>query len=206
MSMKVDYYDWFLANGYEVNVTVEDDEALDMINKINEYENTAKYFREEVGISENDKENFMDVYAFNIIFKIVDNICEKYNENGIFSYMSYIDTLDVGNKLLRKLAKFIKNLDEEEDVKSDYMENLVSQYCRFEQEQKSQYETRMSIFETVRKIMQEDDANVVGEYVEKIDDIVMDKSKTNPFTKFRGRDEKTDKLIDAFDNWINKNN
>lgn len=206
MSMKVDYYDWFLANGYEVNVTVEDDEALDMINKINEYENTAKYFREEVGISENDKENFMDVYAFNIIFKIVDNICEKYNENGIFSYMSYIDTLDVGNKLLRKLAKFIKNLDEEEDVKSDYMENLVSQYCRFEQEQKSQYETRMSIFETVRKIMQEDDANVVGEYVEKIDDIVMDKSKTNPFTKFRGRDEKTDKLIDAFNTWINKNN
>lgn len=206
MSMKVDYYDWFLANGYEVNVAVEDDEALDMINRINEYEYTARYFREETGILENDEENFMDVYAYNIIFKVVDNICEKYNENGIFSYMSYVDTLDVGNKLLHGLAKLIKNLDEEEDVKSDYMENLVSQYCRFEQEQKNQYEIRMSIFATVREIMQEDDANVIGEYVEKVDDIVMNKSKTNPFIKFRGRDEKTDELIDAFDNWINKNN
>ena len=203
--MKIDYYDWFLANGFEVNVNVEDKEAIDMINSINEYEYTARYFREEVGISENDEDNFMDVYAFNIIFKIVDNICEKYNENGIFSYMSYVDTLDIGNKLLNQLAKFIKNLDEE-DVKSDYMENLVSQYCRFEQEQKNQYEVRIKIFETVRAIIDEDDANVVGEYVEKVDDIVMEKSKTNPFTKFRGRDEEIDGLIDAFDNWLDKNN
>ncbi|MGM9544783.1 MAG: hypothetical protein ACI3T9_07330 [Romboutsia timonensis] len=204
--MKVDYYDWFLANGYEVNVEIEDDEALDMINSINKYEDTAKYFREDIGISENDEDNFMDVYIFNVIFKVVDNICEKYNENGIFSYMSYVDTLDVGNKLLNKLAKFIRNLDEEEDIKSDYIENLVSQHCRFEQEQKNQYKTRMSIFETVREIIQEDDANIVGEYVEKVDDIVMNKSKTNPFTKFRGRNEQTDKLIDAFDNWVDKNN
>ena len=204
--MKIDYYDWFLANGFEVNVNVEDKEAIDMINSINEYEYTARYFREEVGISENDEDNFMDVYAFNIIFKIVDNICEKYNENGIFSYMSYVDTLDIGSKLLNQLAKFIRSLDEEEDVKSDYMENLVSQYCRFEQEQKNQYEVRIKIFETVRAIIDEDDANVVGEYVEKVDDIVMQKSKTNPFTKFRGRDEKIDRLIDTFDSWINKNN
>lgn len=204
--MKVDYYDWFLANGFEVNVNVEDKEAIDMINSINEYEYTARYFREEVGISENDEDNFMDVYAFNIIFKIVDNICEKYNENGIFSYMSYVDTLDIGSKLLNQLAKFIRSLDEEEDVKSDYMENLVSQYCRFEQEQKNQYEVRIKIFETVRAIIDEDDANVVGEYVEKVDDIVMQKSKTNPFTKFRGRDEGIDRLIDTFDSWINKNN
>lgn len=204
--MKIDYYDWFLANGFEVNVNVEDKEAIDMINSINEYEYTARYFREEVGISENDEDNFMDVYAFNIIFKIVDNICEKYNENGIFSYMSYVDTLDIGSKLLNQLAKFIRKLDEEEDVKSDYVENLVSQLCRFEQEQKNTYKTRIKIFETVRTIIDEDDANVVGEYVEKIDDIVMNKSKTNPFIKFRGRDEEIDKLIDAFDNWIDKNN
>ena len=120
--------------------------------------------------------------------------------------MSYVDTLDIGSKLLNQLAKFIRSLDEEEDVKSDYMENLVSQYCRFEQEQKNQYEVRIKIFETVRAIIDEDDANVVGEYVEKVDDIVMQKSKTNPFTKFRGRDEKIDRLIDTFDSWINKNN
>lgn len=206
MSVKVDYYDWFMANGYDVNVAVEDDEALDMINSINQHEVVAKLFREESGISENDEDVFMDVYTFNVIFKVVNNMCEKYNENGIFSYMSYIDTLDAGRKLLHELATFIRNLDEEEDVKSDYMENLVSQHCRFEQEQKNQYRIRLGMFNTVREIMQEDDISVIGEYVEKIDDIVMNKSKVNPFIKFRGRDEEIDRLIDAFDNWINKNN
>lgn len=206
MSMKVDYYDWFMANGYDVNVAVEDDEALDMINSINQHEVVAKLFREESGISENDEDVFMDVYTFNVIFKVVNNMCEKYNENGIFSYMSYVDTLDVGRKLLHELATFIRNLNEEEDVKSDYMENLVSQHCRFEQEQKAQYKIRIGMFNTVREIMQEDDISVIGEYVEKIDDIVMNKSKVNPFVKFKGRDEEIDRLIDAFDNWINKNN
>ena len=206
MSVKVDYYDWFLANGYDVEVTIEDDEALDIINSINKHEEVAKQYREEAGISENDEDDFMDVYIFNIIFKVVNNMCEKYNENGIFSYMSYVDTLDVGRKLLHELATFIRNLDVEEDVKSDYMENLVSQHCRFEQEQKNQYRIRLSMFDTVREIMQEDDISVIGEYVEKIDDIVMNKSKVNPFVKFRGRDEEIDRLIDAFDNWINKNN
>lgn len=206
MSMKVDYYDWFMANGYDVNVAVEDDEALDMINSINQHEVVAKLFREESGISENDEDVFMDVYTFNVIFKVVNNMCEKYNENGIFSYMSYVDTLDVGRKLLHELATFIRNLDEEEDVKSDYMENLVSQHCRFEQEQNNQYKIRLGMFNTVREIMQEDDISVIGEYVEKIDDIVMNKSKVNPFIKFKGRDEEIDGLIDAFDNWINKNN
>ena len=206
MSMKVDYYDWFFANGYDVDVAVEDNEALDMINSINKHEEVAKQYREEAGISENDEDDFMDVYIFNIIFKVVNNMCEKYNENGIFSYMSYVDTLDVGRKLLHELATFIRNLDVEEDVKSDYMENLVSQHCRFEQEQKNQYRIRLSMFDTVREIMQEDDISVIGEYVEKIDDIVMNKSKVNPFVKFRGRDEEIDRLIDAFDNWINKNN
>ena len=206
MSMKVDYYDWFLANGYDVEVTIEDDEALDMINSINKHEEVAKQYREEAGISENDEDDFMDVYIFNIIFKVVNNMCEKYNENGIFSYMSYVDTLDVGRKLLHELATFIRNLDEEEDVKSDYMENLVSQHCRFEQEQKNQYKIRIGMFNTVREIMQDEDASIIGEYVEKIDDIVMNKSKVNPFVKFRGRDEEIDRLIDAFDNWINKNN
>ena len=206
MSVKVDYYDWFLANGYDVDVTIEDDEALDIINSINKHEEVAKQYREEAGISENDEDDFMDVYIFNIIFKVVNNMCEKYNENGIFSYMSYVDTLDVGRKLLHELATFIRNLDVEEDVKSDYMENLVSQHCRFEQEQKNQYRIRLSMFDTVREIMQEDDISVIGEYVEKVDDIVMNKSKINPFVKFRGRDEEIDRLIDAFDNWINKNN
>ena len=206
MSVKVDYYDWFFANGYDVDVAVEDDEALDMINSINKHEEVAKQYREEAGISENDEDDFMDVYIFNIIFKVVNNMCEKYNENGIFSYMSYVDTLDVGRKLLHELATFIRNLDEEEDVKSDYMENLVSQHCRFEQEQKNQYKIRIGMFNTVREIMQEDDISIIGEYVEKIDDIVMNKSKVNPFVKFRGRDEEIDRLIDAFDNWINKNN
>lgn len=206
MSVKVDYYDWFMANGYDVEVAVEDSEALDMINSINNHEVVAKLFREEAGISENDEDSFVDVYTFNVIFKVVHNMCEKYNENGIFSYMSYVDTLDAGRKLLHELATFIRNLDEEEDVKSDYMENLVSQHCRFEQEQKAQYKIRIGMFNTVREIMQDEDASIIGEYVEKIDDIVMNKSKTNPFTKFRGRDEETDKLIDAFDNWIDKNN
>ena len=206
MSVKVDYYDWFFANGYDVDVTVEDSEALDMINSINKHEEVAKQYREEAGISENDEDDFMDVYIFNIIFKVVNNMCEKYNENGIFSYMSYVDTLDVGRKLLHELATFIRNLDEEEDVKSDYTENLVSQHCRFEQEQKNQYKIRIGMFNTVREIMQEDDISIIGEYVEKIDDIVMNKSKVNPFVKFRGRDEEIDRLIDAFDNWINKNN
>lgn len=206
MSMKVDYYDWFFANGYDVDVAVENNEALDMINSINKYEEIAKQFREEAGISENDEDVFMDVYTFNVIFKVVHNMCEKYNENGIFSYMSYVDTLDVGRKLLHELATFIRNLDEEEDVKSDYMENLVSQHCRFEQEQKAQYKIRIGMFNTVREIMQEDDISIIGEYVEKIDDIVMNKSKVNPFVKFKGRDEEIDKLIDAFDNWIDKNN
>ena len=206
MSVKVDYYDWFLANGYQLDVAVEDDEALDMINSINKHEEVAKQYREEAGISENDEDDFMDVYIFNIIFKVVNNMCEKYNENGIFSYMSYVDTLDVGRKLLHELATFIRNLDVEEDVKSDYMENLVSQHCRFEQEQKNQYRIRLGMFETVREIMQDEDISVIGEYVEKIDDIVMNKSKVNPFVKFRGRDEEIDRLIDAFDNWINKNN
>lgn len=206
MSVKVDYYDWFMANGYDVDVAVEDDEALDMINSINNHEVVAKLFREEAGISENDEDVFMDVYTFNVIFKVVNNMCEKYNENGIFSYMSYVDTLDVGRKLLHELATFIRNLDEEEDVKSDYMENLVSQHCRFEQEQKAQYKIRIGMFNTVREIMQDEDISIIGEYVEKIDDIVMNKSKVNPFVKFRGRDEEIDDLIDAFDNWINKNN
>lgn len=206
MGMKVDYYDWFMANGYDVEVTVEDSEALDMINSINNHEVVAKLFREEAGISENDEDVFMDVYTFNVIFKVVNNMCEKYNENGIFSYMSYVDTLDVGRKLLHELATFIRNLDEEEDVKSDYMENLVSQHCRFEQEQKNQYKIRIGMFNTVREIMQDEDISIIGEYVEKIDDIVMNKSKVNPFVKFRGRDEEIDRLIDAFDNWINKNN
>lgn len=206
MSVKVDYYDWFMANGCDVDVTVEDSEALDMINSINNHEVVAKLFREEAGMSENDEDSFMDVYTFNVIFKVVHNMCEKYNENGIFSYMSYVDTLDVGRKLLHELATFIRNLDEEEDVKSDYMENLVSQHCRFEQEQKNQYKIRIGMFNTVREIMQEDDISIIGEYVEKIDDIVMNKSKVNPFVKFRGRDEEIDKLIDAFDNWIDKNN
>ena len=100
MSKKVDYYDWFLANGYELEVEVEDDEALAMINSINEHEMMAKRVREDYGISENDTENFVDVFTFNMIFKVVNNMCEKYNENGIFSYMSYVDTLDTGNKLL----------------------------------------------------------------------------------------------------------
>ena len=206
MSIKVDYYDWFMANGYDVDVAVEDSEALDMINSINNHEVVAKLFREEAGISENDEDVFMDVYTFNVIFKVVNNMCEKYNENGIFSYMSYVDTLDVGRKLLHELATFIRNLDEEEDVKSDYMENLVSQHCRFEQEQKNQYKIRIGMFNTVREIMQDEDISIIGEYVEKIDDIVMNKSKVNPFIKFRGRDEEIDRLIDAFDNWINKNN
>lgn len=206
MSVKVDYYDWFMANGYDVDVAVEDSEALDMINSINNHEVVAKLFREEAGMSENDEDSFMDVYTFNVIFKVVHNMCEKYNENGIFSYMSYVDTLDVGRKLLHELATFIRNLDEEEDVKSDYMENLVSQHCRFEQEQKNQYKIRIGMFNTVREIMQEDDISIIGEYVEKIDDIVMNKSKVNPFVKFKGRDEEIDSLIDAFDNWINKNN
>lgn len=206
MGMKVDYYDWFMANGYDVDVAVEDSEALDMINSINNHEVVAKLFREEAGMSENDEDSFMDVYTFNVIFKVVHNMCEKYNENGIFSYMSYVDTLDVGKKLLHELATFIRNLDEEEDVKSDYMENLVSQHCRFEQEQKNQYKIRIGMFNTVREIMQEDDISIIGEYVEKIDDIVMNKSKVNPFVKFKGRDEEIDSLIDAFDNWINKNN
>lgn len=206
MNTRVDYYDWFFANGYDVDVAVEDNEALDMINSINKHEEIAKQFREETGISENDEDVFMDVYTFNVIFKVVHNMCEKYNENGIFSYMSYVDTLDVGRNLLYHLANFIENLDEEEDVKSDYMENLVSQHCRFEQEQKAQYKIRIGMFNTVREIMQEDDISIIGEYVEKIDDIVMNKSKVNPFVKFRGRDEEIDKLIDAFDNWIDKNN
>lgn len=206
MSVKVDYYDWFFANGYDVDVAVEDNEALDMINSINKHEVMAKLFREASGISENDEDSFMDVYTFNVIFKVVHNMCEKYNENGIFSYMSYVDTLDVGRNLLYHLANFIENLDEEEDVKSDYMENLVSQHCRFEQEQKNQYKIRIGMFNTVREIIQEDDISIIGEYVEKIDDIVMNKSKVNPFVKFRGRDEEIDKLIDAFDNWIDKNN
>lgn len=206
MSVKVDYYDWFMANGYDVEVAVEDSEALDMINSINNHEVVAKLFREEAGISENDEDSFVDVYTFNVIFKVVNNMCEKYNENGIFSYMSYVDTLDIGRKLLHELATFIRNLDEEEDVKSDYMENLVSQHCRFEQEQKNQYKIRIGMFNTVREIMQEDDISIIGEYVEKIDDIVMNKSKVNPFVKFRGRDEEIDRLIDAFDNWIDKNN
>ena len=206
MSVKVDYYDWFFANGYDVDVAVEDNEALDMINSINKHEEIAKQFRKETGISENDEDVFMDVYTFNVIFKVLHNMCEKYNENGIFSYMSYVDTLDVGRNLLYHLANFIENLDEEEDVKSDYMENLVSQHCRFEQEQKAQYKIRIGMFNTVREIMQEDDISIIGEYVEKIDDIVMNKSKVNPFVKFKGRDEEIDKLIDAFDNWINKNN
>ena len=206
MSVKVDYYDWFMANGYDVDVAVEDNEALDIINSINKHEEVAKQYREEAGISENDEDVFMDVYNFNVIFKVVNNMCEKYNENGIFSYMSYVDTLEVGRRLLHELATFIRNLDEEEDVKSDYMENLVSQHCRFEQEQKNQYKIRIGMFNTVREIMQEDDISIIGEYVEKIDDIVMNKSKVNPFVKFRGRDEEIDRLIDAFDNWINKNN
>ena len=204
--MNVDYYDWFLANGYELEVEVEDNEALAMINSINEYEMMAKQIREGFEISENDAENFMDVYTFNIIFKVVNNMCEKYNENGIFSYMSYVDTLDTGNKLLNQLAKFIRNLDEEDDVKSDYIENLVSQFCRFEQEQKNAYKIRARMFEMTKEIIQEDDISIIGEYVEKVDDIIMQKSKTNPFTKFRGRDEEIDKLIDTFDNWINRNN
>ena len=206
MSKKVDYYDWFLANGYELEVEVEDNEALAMIKGINEHEMMAKRVREDFGISENDTENFMDVHTFNMIFKVVNNMCEKYNENGIFSYMSYVDTLDTGSKLLYHLANFIESLDEEEDVKSDYMENLVSQYCRFEQEQKNEYRVRARMFETVRYITDEDDVNVIGEYVEKLDDVIMKKSKTNPFTKFRGRDEEVDKMIDTFDGWINRNN
>ena len=206
MSKKVDYYDWFLANGYELEVEVEDDEALAMIKSINEHELMAKRVREDFGISENDTENFMDVHTFNMIFKVVNNMCEKYNENGIFSYMSYVDTLDTGIKLLNQLAKFIKNLDEEEDVKSEYMENLVSQYCRFEEEEKNAYGIRIRMFEMTREIIQEDDVSVIGEYVEKVDDIIMQKTKTNPFTKFRGRDEEIDELIDTFDNWINRNN
>ena len=206
MSKKVDYYDWFLANGYELEVEVEDEEALAMINSINEYEMMAKQIREGYGILENDTENFMDVYTFNVIFKVVNSMCEKYNENGIFSYMSYVDTLDTGSKLLYHLANFIGSLDEEDDVKSDYIENLVSQHCRFEQEQKNTYKIRTRMFEMTREIIQEDDISIIGEYVEKVDDIIMQKSKTNPFVKFRGRDEEIDKLIDAFDNWIDKNN
>lgn len=206
MSAKVDYYDWFLANGYELEVEIEDDEALAMIKGINEHELMAKRVREDFGISENDTENFMDVHTFNMIFKVVNNMCEKYNENGIFSYMSYVDTLDIGSKLLYHLANFIESLDEGEDVKSDYMENLVSQHCRFEQEEKNAYGIRIRMFEMTREIIQEDDVSVIGEYVEKVDDIIMQKTKTNPFTKFRGRDEEIDELIDTFDNWINRNN